>query len=153
VSLSTVRQDIAAIRWMHSRHGCDDPTQHAGVQRILDGINQTKRGDGRKPKRAVLTKHVRAMVEAVRTDDSGTDAGCVARNRYLRGLRDAALLLVGYAGAMRRSGLASITFDDLTLNEQGVEVHLLKTKTESRTVGINRAETPDFCPVRASAVD
>jgi hypothetical protein len=46
---------------------------------------------------------------------------------------------------VRRSGLASITFHDLTLNEQGVAVHLLKTKAKSRTVGINRADNPDFC--------
>jgi hypothetical protein len=61
VSLSTIRQDVAAIRWMHERHGADDPTEHAGVSRILDGINQTSDTVPEK-KQAVLTKHVRAMV-------------------------------------------------------------------------------------------
>ncbi|WP_146032033.1 hypothetical protein [Salinibacter ruber] len=31
MSLSTIRQDVAAIRWVHERHGAEDPTEGAGV--------------------------------------------------------------------------------------------------------------------------
>ena len=73
VSLSTIRQDVAAIRWMHERHGSEDPTDHAGVSRILDGINQTSDRAPEK-KQAVLTKHVRAMIQTLPLEEPQSDA-------------------------------------------------------------------------------
>lgn len=147
VSLSTIRQDIAAIRWMHERHGAEDPTDHAGVSRILDGINQTADKVPEK-KQAILTKHVRAMVEALPLDEPSPDVGPAARATHLRALRDRALILVGFAGAFRRAELASIDAADVSLNPDGMEIHVPKAKTEPRTVGINFARNTDFCPVR-----
>jgi integrase len=147
VSLSTIRQDVAAIRWMHERNGHEDPTDHSGVSRVLDGINQTK-GTTPEKKQAVLTKHVRAMVETLPLDESEDGAGPAAVARHLRALRDRAIILVGFAGAFRRSELATIKAEDVTLNADGMEVFVPKTKTEPRTVGINFGRNPDFCPVR-----
>ncbi|PQJ26764.1 hypothetical protein BSZ35_19135 [Salinibacter sp. 10B] len=147
VSLSTIRQDVAAIRWMHERHGAEDPTDHAGVGRILDGINQTSDRTPKK-KQAVLTKHVRAMVETLPLEEPDEDAGPAARATYFRALRDRAIILVGYAGAFRRAELATIDAEDVSLNADGMEVHVPKTKTEPRTIGINFARNADFCPVR-----
>lgn len=147
VSLSTIRQDVAAIRWMHERHGAEDPTDGAGCQRVLDGINQTSRSTPEK-KRAVLTKHVRAMVETLPLEEPSPEAGPAAHGTYLRALRDRAIILVGYAGAFRRGELAQIEAEDVALNADGMEVHVPETKTEPRTVGINFARTAEFCPVR-----
>jgi integrase len=151
VSLSTIRQDVAAIRWMHERHGAEDPTDHAGVSRILDGINQTSDRAPEK-KQAVLTKHVRAMVDTLPLEepqsDSSGEPGPAARAAYLRALRDRSIILVGYAGAFRRGELARIREEDVSLNPDGMEIHVPKTKTEPRTVGINFARNADFCPVR-----
>lgn len=147
VSLSTIRQDVAAIRWMHERHGAEDPTDGAGVSRVLDGINQTSDTTPVK-KQAVLTEHVRAMVDALPTEAPEEGAGPAARARWLRALRDRALILVGYAGAFRRVELARIRAEDVTLNADGMEVHVPKAKTEPRTVGINFSRNADFCPVR-----
>ena len=147
VSLSTIRQDVAAIRWMHERHGADDPTESAGCQRVLDGINQTS-GSAAEKKQAVLTRHVRAMVDALPLEEPGEGAGPAVRATYLRALRDRAIILVGYAGAFRRGELAQIEAEDVMLNADGMEIHVPKTKTEPRTVGINFARTAEFCPVR-----
>lgn len=150
VSLSTIRQDVAAIRWMHERYGADDPTEGAGVSRVLDGINQTTSPeDGRGQKQAVLTKHVRAMVDALPLDEPSPDAGPAARGTYLRALRNRALILVGYAGAFRRAELARIREEHVTLNADGMEIFVPQAKTEPRTVGINFARTAEFCPVRS----
>jgi len=147
VSLSTIRQDVAAIRWMHERHGHEDPTDHAGVSRVLDGINQTSSSTPDK-KQAILTKQVRAMVESLPLGEPSHEAGPAAHGTYLRALRDRAIILVGYAGAFRRSELAQIEADHVTLNADGMEIHVPKSKTEPRTVGINFARNADFCPVR-----
>jgi integrase len=136
---------------MHKRYGEPDPTTADVVTQALEGIAEKEREDGQapEPKRALFTKHVRAMVEAVQAPEPGADAGRVEWNRFHRGRRDAALLLVGFAGAMRRAELAAIEADDVSFNDAGMEIHLPKTKTEARTVGINRGRNPDFCPVRA----
>lgn len=150
VTLSTIRQDVAAIRWMHERHGAEDPTDGTGVSRVLDGITQTDSpADGRGPKQAVLTRHVRAMVEALPLEEPGPDAGPAAQATYLRALRNRAIILVGFAGAFRRSELAEIQEGHVTLNADGMEVFVPKTKTDPRTVGINFARNADFCPVRS----
>jgi len=147
VSLSTIRQDVAAIRWMHERRGAEDPTDGAGVSRVLDGITQTADATPEK-KQAVLTEHVRAMVDALPLDEPEEGAGPAARATYLRALRDRALILVGYAGAFRRAELARVRWEDVSLNADGMEVRVPKAKTEPRTIGINFARTAEFCPVR-----
>jgi integrase len=147
VSLSTIRQDVAAIRWMHEQHGAGDPTDHAGVSRILDGINQTSDTVPEK-KQAVLTKHVRAMVETLPLEEPAPEAGPAAVARHLRALRDRAIILIGYAGAFRRAELARIRGEDIGFNADGMEVHVSQSKTEPRTVGINFARSAEFCPVR-----
>jgi len=147
VSLSTIRQDVAAIRWMHERNGHEDPTGHAGVSRVLDGINQTSDTVPEK-KQAVLTKHVRAMVETLPLEEPGGNAGPAARATYLRALRDRAIILVGFAGAFRRAELATIEAEHVSLNADGMEIHVPKTKTDPQTKGINFGRNLDFCPVR-----
>jgi integrase len=147
VSLSTIRQDVAAIRWMHERRGAGDPTDHAGVSRILDGINQTSDTVPEK-KQAVLTKHVRAMVKTLSLEEPSPEAGPAAVARHLRALRNRVIILIGYAGAFRRAELARIRAGDIGFNADGMEVHVPQSKTEPRTVGINFARSAEFCPVR-----
>jgi integrase len=68
------------------------------------------------------------------------------------GIRDKALLLVGFAGALRRSELVALTVADLDFTPEGLVVALRRSKTDQegkgRKIGIppGRART---CPVRA----
>ena len=69
------------------------------------------------------------------------------------GLRDRALLLVGFAGALRRSELAGILLGDLERTDQGYELTLKRTKgsqTEAVLVPLPYGKT-ELCPVRALA--
>ena len=150
VSLSTIRQDVAAVKWMHERRGLEAPTEGAGLDRVLDGISQTSSpNEGRGKKQAALTEHIRQMVEALPLEAPAPDEGVAAEARHLRALRDRAILLVGYAGAFRRSELASIRQEDVSRNAKGMEIHVPETKTDPRTVGITYAEDASLCPVRA----
>ncbi len=71
----------------------------------------------------------------------------------LRGVRDRAMLLLGFAGAFRRSELVAIDIEDLAFTDDGLEVTLRRSKTdqegEGRKVGIPFGSTPVTCPVRA----
>jgi integrase len=70
----------------------------------------------------------------------------------LKAARDKALLLVGFAGAFRRSELVVLTVSDLTEHENGIELLLRRSKTdqegEGRTIFIPHAKGKR-CPVAA----
>ncbi|PQJ26715.1 hypothetical protein BSZ35_19180 [Salinibacter sp. 10B] len=57
---------------------------------------------------------------------------------------------MGFAGAFRRAELATIEAGHMSLNADGMEIHVPKSKTEQQTVGINFARNADFCPMRSS---
>jgi integrase len=74
-------------------------------------------------------------------------------NRLI-GKRDRALLLVGFAGAFRRSELVGLDVGDLSWQEgQGVIVTLRRSKTDQegqgQKVGIPFGQGEETCPVRA----
>jgi site-specific recombinase XerD len=79
------------------------------------------------------------MVEGLGTDP----AGC----------RDRALLLLGFAGALRRSELVGLDVADFTEGTDGFTVRLRRSKTDQegagRTVGIPYGTNSATCPVRA----
>ena len=69
------------------------------------------------------------------------------------GCRDRALLLLGFAGALRRSELVGIDVEDVVEVPDGLTVHLRRSKTDQegagRLVGIPYGSNPSTCPVRA----
>lgn len=74
-----------------------------------------------------------------------TDSGLI-------GTRDRALILLGFAGAFRRSELVGLDVDDCAFGKDGLTVTLRRSKTdqagEGRRVGIPYGSNPDTCPVR-----
>jgi hypothetical protein len=71
----------------------------------------------------------------------------------LQGIRDRAILLIGFAGAFRRSELASLTVDDIQFTNDGLVITLRRSKTdqegEGYIKGIPYGSAPATCPVRA----
>ena len=70
----------------------------------------------------------------------------------MRASRDKALMLIGFAGAFRRSELVALQYDDMTQYENGMELLLRRSKTDQegagRTVFIPYA-SGSRCPVKA----
>ncbi len=68
------------------------------------------------------------------------------------GLRDQAILVLGFASGCRRSELAALDVADVTIKSEGLQVHIAKSKTDQekkgRDVGIERGEHAETCPVR-----
>jgi site-specific recombinase XerD len=71
----------------------------------------------------------------------------------LSGLRDRAILLLGFAGGFRRSELVALDVDDLVETAQGLRVRIRRSKTDQegvgREVGIPFGRHVDTCPVKA----
>ena len=109
------------------------------IRQLMKGIRRTL-GTAQTGKSPVQVEHLRKIM-------AGLDA-----EPPLDG-RDRALLLIGFAGAFRRSELVSLNVEDLEFNENGLVIHLRRSKTDpeeqGRKVGIPYGSTPATCPVRA----
>ena len=120
VSVSTLKRRVAAIKYLHSLAGQEPPTSSEIVKATLKGI---KRMVGSAPtQKAPATAE--KMVEMLRLIPN-----------TLRGKRDKALLLLGFAGAFRRSELAALKLNDLSEGELGFRVLIRKSKTDQEGQG------------------
>lgn len=138
---STIERRRAAISYAHSLAGLDSPTTHRVVLDAMRGIRR-RLGVAPNQKDAATTEIVRKMVAALPE----------GRNPLCR-IRDQALILVGFAGAFRRSELASLLMSDVQFIEEGLVITLRKSKTDQEgqgyTKGIAYGGHVETCPVRA----
>jgi len=136
--VSTITRHLASIAQAHKQQEHDSPTRAAVVQNVLKGIRRAK-GTAPTQKAAAEIAVIRAMIEQL--DDS------------LQGFRDRAILLVGFAGAFRRSELAGLTIADVQFTNDGLVITLRRSKTdqegEGYLKGIPYGSMPATCPVRA----
>jgi site-specific recombinase XerD len=138
--MSTIVRRLAAITKQHRNAGYESPAslKHSAVHDVIAGMRR-KRGTRPEPKRALSTDEFRRMVTAIPA--------------MPRGLRDRALLLIGFTGGFRRSELAAIDFSDVEDGDEGLKILIRRCKTdqqgEGRQVGIPYGSDPKTCPVRA----
>jgi integrase len=112
--------------------------QNAVVSEVWKGIKR-KKGIAQQGKKPFLTPDLRRMIGELPQD--------------LRGLRDRALLLAGFAGGFRRSELAALRVVDLETAPDGLIMRLGRSKTDQegrgRAVALPYGSDPQTCPVRA----
>lgn len=116
----SIQRRLNAIAEAHKAVGLDSPTSAGIVRNTLKGIRRTM-GTTPVQKAAVLTADIRAMVDA-------TDAGII-------GARDRALILLGFAGAFRRSELVGLGVEDCAFSKDGLTVTLRRSKTDQQGAG------------------
>jgi site-specific recombinase XerD len=109
LKVGTIQRRLNAIAEAHKAMGLDSPTHHAMVTNTMKGIRRTK-GTAPAQKAPTLTDDIRAMVEAA-------DVGLI-------GARDRALILLGFAGAFRRSELVNLDIEDCAFGKDGLTVTL-----------------------------
>ena len=118
LSPEAIKLRRAAIRYLHRAAGCPVPTDDVCVSETLAGIRREAAKKGQVPRKKVAaTVTILRRLLAPIPDD-------------LRGLRDRAVLLVGFAGALRRSELAAIRFEQLENTDRGIRLTLPQTKGE-----------------------
>ncbi|MFD1394386.1 site-specific integrase [Kroppenstedtia eburnea] len=135
---ATIRRKLSAISQAHRAAGYSSPTETEEVRLIWSGIRRSL-GTAQERKEPLRTEELRRIIAAL-PDSRG-------------GLRDRALLLVGFAGAFRRSELAGLNVTDLHFGREGVTVSLRKSKTDPEGEGFKKwlpfGSHPDTCPIRA----
>ena len=142
LSVSTIDRRLSGLVWNYAQRGFSLDRKNRHIATVLAGI---KRKHARPPvqKAAILPEDIRAMVATLPHD--------------LRGLRDRAILLMGYAGGLRRSEIVGLDVhkDDTPDSGGWIEIMengallTLNAKTGWREVEIGRGSTDQTCPVHA----
>lgn len=136
---ATIRRRLAAIGQMHQLHGHDWQASHPAIRATLRGMLR-QHGVPSRRAAALTTAEIRRLV-----------AIC---DGSLTGLRDRALLLLGYAAALRRAELVGVAREHLVFTGDGA-LRLLIPRAkgdpegEGAWIGVPRGERRDTCPVCA----
>ena len=133
---STIGRRVAAIRYAHKLAGHDIPTDDERVRATMRGIRRAV-GSAPTKKTPATSDRIMAM-----TPVAGT---------RLADLRDRALLLLGFAGAFRRSELVALDIEDIEETKDGLRVMIRRGKTDQEGKGavIAIVRGTVACPVAA----
>jgi integrase len=139
LAVATLQHRLIAIHRAHADIGLPSPIMDHLVKRTMQGIRRTL---GTKQRR------VTALVK----DDLLEMMVHLDQQMPMKAARDKALLLIGFAGAFRRSELVALRYEDMIQYDNGLELLLRRSKTDQegagRTVFIPYARG-SRCPVKA----
>jgi integrase len=138
---ATIARRLASISKAHQAAGFEDSpasTKHFVVGEVLKGTRRTL-GVAQKCKDPLLLNDICRLLAACPNN--------------LLGLRDRALILIGFAGAFRRSELCAMTVSDLCFSPSGLVINVPRSKADQEQAGEKVAIVPgehkDTCPIRA----
>lgn len=142
LAVATLEHRLVAIHRAHVEAGLPSPVRDRLVLRTMQGIRRSL---------GSAQRQVQALVK----DDLLELLIAVGQQKPLRAARDKALLLIGFAGAFRRSELVALRTDDVTVYPHGIELRIRRSKTDQegagRTVFVPFASVDERCPVLALA--
>jgi integrase len=142
-SVSTIERRLSSLSWNYAQRGQPLDRKDRHIATVMAGIRNRHAAPPRQ-KEAILPQDLIAMLETL---DRGS----------LRGLRDRAMLLIGFAGGLRRSEVVGLDVGrDQTEDSSGwVEILdkgmllRLRGKTGWREVEVGRGSSDATCPVVA----
>ena len=142
LSVATIQRRLSGLAWGYAQRGEQLDRKDRHVAAVMAGIRR-KHAQPPAQKEAILAEDIRAMVATL--------------PHNLRGLRDRAILLVGFAGGLRRSEIVSLDHGRNDTPDSGGWIELLqdgllitlKGKTGWREVEIGPGSRPETCPVHA----
>ena len=140
LKLSSISQRLAAIGTIHRINDCPSPTRMKSVEMTFEGIiGAHQRTRGSTPKAPLMDDDVHEIVDLIERD--------------LTGVRDRAIILLLFLGAMRRSELADMSIKDVVIDANGLVYTMWRSKTNQhgrkgpQRKAIKRQRNTDYCGV------
>lgn len=137
-SRATIRRRLLGIGQAHRYTGHEWISGHPVIRATLRGIFRVH-GKPASKSAAIGISDIRRLV-----------ATC---GHGLTGLRDRAIILIGFAGALRRAELAAVEREHLTFVHEGVRLLIPRAKGdqegEGAEIGIPKCDRKETCPTRA----
>jgi integrase len=118
----TLDMACTAIRHVHRMSGADDPVASEAVRQVRRGLRRTYGSAPRRLARPLSVEDIRQIVTAI------------DRNTAI-GTRDAAIILLGYASALRRAELVALTLADIDDQPAGLLLHIRRSKMDQEGHG------------------
>lgn len=137
---STIKRALASIVARHRAAGLDSPI----TPRLREYVRRVCRATAARTREAppLTVEHLHRLIAAMQR--SGKDPVTV---------RDGAVLLIGWAGALRRSEIAGLDLEDVTFDGEDLRLRLRRSKTDTHgdgaVVGVPHGDSSSFCPVGA----
>lgn len=132
----SLNRRLVAIGRAHAALGWPNPCRSELVRTTLRGIWRIH-GRPQRQVQPALREDVLAMLPHM---------------QGIRGIRDRALILIGFAGAFRRSELVALQYEDIAFVKEGLTLTITRSKTDQigkgRKVGVPYARS-HACPVKA----
>lgn len=140
VSISTLEPACSAIGAHHRDHDLPDPIRHDTVRLVRRGLRRTLGTAPRHPAHALDLPEITTLTAGI---NPATAAGA----------RDRALILLGFASALRPGELAALTLADLEHRPTGLLLHIRRSKTDQQAhgqvVAVAPGRHPATCPLTA----
>jgi site-specific recombinase XerD len=135
---SSIKRKMTAISQRHETAGYQSPTKTPLMKGVWEGL-QRSIGIKEEGKDALWLEDLRKVIEAIPKDK-------------LIGIRNRALLVVGWAGALRRSEIVNLNVEHIKKTKEGIVLNLVRSKTdqkgEGQVVALPYGSNPNTCPVR-----
>ncbi|ASJ73429.1 site-specific integrase [Granulosicoccus antarcticus] len=140
LAAATLDRRLAAIRVVHQGNQQTSAHDAPAVREVMRGIRNRQKGRPSPKKAPLIDTDLTLLVD---TMDTTT----------LAGARDRALLLIGFAAALRRSELVGIDVEHLAFRPEGLTLMIPFSKTDQAGKGAQIAvpaiPLSDYCPVAA----
>lgn len=139
LSISTISRRCTSITAIHRASGYDSPVKTDKVIRVFRGIRR-ETGTPPNKRKALSWKEVKKIKDLC--------------DSTMIGIRDAAIILLGWTSALRRSELVALNIGDLDISDTGIILTVQRSKTDQDGsgvhIGIPRSiHDPNHCPVSA----
>jgi site-specific recombinase XerD len=142
LSVGTLDLACLAIAYQHRRHGLENPILNDGVRQVRLGLRRIVGTAPRRRARPLGVAEIRRILGAIDRETA-------------KGARDAAIILLGFASALRRSELAALTVADVESEPGGLLLAVRRYKSDQdgtgQIVGVAHGQHAVTDPVAALA--
>ena len=139
-AMGTLDLICTVIRHVHRTCDLHNPTDALAVHQVRRGLRRTYGSAPRRLARPLSVEEIRQITDGI---DRTTPIG----------IRDAAMILLGYASALRRSELVALTLGDIEDKPAGIMLHIRRSKTDPEghgdVVGVAHGQRAATDPVAA----